>query len=73
MVRTSNSRSSCTAAMGGYAFVNKLTGSSVSLLHSEIGSVMWYEPKHSSWAIPVCHASALSTCASSALVFNALP
>lgn len=73
MVRTSSSCSSCTTAIGEYAFVNKLMCPSVSLVHSEIGSVMWYEPKHSSWAIPVCHASALSTCASSALNFNAPP
>lgn len=73
MVRTSNSCSSRTTAMGEYAFVSKLMGHSVLLLHSETGSVMWYEPKHSSWAVPVCHASALSTCAGSALVFNAPP
>lgn len=54
MVRIANSSSHCTTVMGEYAFINTLTGPSVLLLHSEIGSVMWFEPKCSSWAIPVC-------------------
>lgn len=73
MVRTANSCSHCTTVMGEYAFINTLMGPSVLLLHSEIGSVLWFEPKCNSWAIPVCHASALNTSPGSALVFDATP
>lgn len=71
MVRTTNSCSHCTTVIGEYVFINTLTGPSVLLLHAEIGSVMWFEHKCSSWAIPVCHASALNTCTGSALVLDA--
>lgn len=75
MVRTSNSCSSCRTVVEECAFVNKLTGPSVLLLQSsEIGSVCGLNScSSSSWAIPVCRASALNTCTSSALVFNATP
>lgn len=73
MVRTANSCSHPTTVMGEYALINTLTGPSVLLLHSEIGSVMWFEPKCSSWAVPVCHASALNTGTGSALVLDATP
>lgn len=59
--------------MGEYVFINTLMGPSVLLLHSQIGSVMWFEPKCSSWAITLCHASALNTCTGSALVLDATP
>lgn len=42
MVRTANSCSHCTTVMGEYAFINTLMGPSVLLLHSEIGSVLWF-------------------------------
>lgn len=47
-------------------------GPSVLLLHLKIGSVMWFEHKCSSWAVPVSHTSALKSHRGSALVLMLL-
>lgn len=56
--------------MGEYAFINPLVGPSVLVLHSEVGSVMWFVSQCSSWAVPVCHATALNIRTGSALVLE---